>query len=88
MSLGYFETAGTTDALLYPSEPITGSATGSPNSAGGIGELNFNPWQNTRLGLQHVGYSKFNGRSSAYDVAGGRNASHNNTLFLYVWLAF
>jgi hypothetical protein len=88
VTLGYFQTAGTTDALLYPSEPITGSATGSPNSAGAIGELNYNLWQNARLGLQYVGYGKFNGRSSAYDVAGGRNASDNNTLFFYAWLAF
>ena len=31
---GYFNTSGTRDAILYPSEPLTGSANGSPNSSG------------------------------------------------------
>jgi hypothetical protein len=42
---------------------------------------------NLKLGLQYVYYTKFNGSSSNYDGA-GRNASNNNTLFLYAWLAF
>jgi hypothetical protein len=86
-TLGYFNTTGTSDQLLYPDDPITGSATGSPRSSGGIGEFDFNAWQNTRLGLQYTVYDKFNGGSSSYDGA-GRNASDNNALFLFVWLAF
>lgn len=88
LSLGYFQSSGTTDALLYPSVEVTGSFNGSPNSSGAIGELNYNGWQNTRLGLQYVAYNRFNGGSNAYDVAGGRNASGNNTLYLYTWLAW
>jgi hypothetical protein len=61
--------------------------TGSPNSNGLVGEVNYNPWQNTRLGLQYVLYTKFNGSSTDYDGA-GRNASANNTLYVFVWLVF
>ena len=87
-TLGYFQTSGTTDATLYPSEAIVGSRTGSPKTSGLIGEATYNPWQNTRVGLQYLAYNRFNGSSSAYDVVGGRNASANNTLYLYLWLAF
>jgi hypothetical protein len=34
-----------------------------------------------------VAYSKFNGASRNYDAA-GRNASDNNTFYLFAWLAF
>lgn len=87
LSAGYFQTTGTSDAVLFPPAPVTGSRTGSPNSRGAIGEFAFNPWQNTRLGLQYVGYSLFNGASNDYDAA-GRKAVDNNTFFLYLWLAF
>jgi hypothetical protein len=88
LSLGYFQSSGTTDALLYPSASVSGSANGSPNSSGAIAEVNYNGWQNTRLGLQYIAYNKFNGGSSAYDVPGGRSASANNTLYLFTWLAY
>jgi len=86
-SLGYFNTSGTSDALLYPEGPITGNANGSPNSSGGIGEIDFNVWQNARLGLQYIGYQKFNGASQSYDGS-GRSASDNNTLYFFTWIAF
>ena len=87
MTAGYFQSTGTSDAILFAPAEVTGSGTGSPNSRGAIGEFTVNPWQNTRLGLQYVAYTKFNGASTNYD-ASGRNASDNNTLFLYLWLAF
>jgi len=87
-TVGYFQTNGTTDQTLYAADPVFGSRTGSPNTSGAIGEINYNAWQNARVGLQYVLYSKFNGSSTAYDVAGGRDAAHNNTLYLYTWLAF
>ena len=87
MTLGYFLTSGGTDAVLYPEAPVSGSGNGSPDSSGLLGEFTFNPWQNTRLGAQYVAYQKFNGGSTNYDAA-GRNASGNNTLYLYMWLAF
>lgn len=87
VSLGYFLTNGGTDAVRFAPAPVTGSRTGSPNSSGVLGEFNYNPWQNTRLGAQYVAYQKFNGARTNYD-ASGRNAGDNNTLYLYLWLAF
>jgi len=87
-TLGYFQTTGTSDTLLYTSGSLTGSRTGSPNTQGEMGEITYNAWENTRFGLQYVLYNKFNGATSAYDVVGGRRAWDNNTLYLYTWLAF
>jgi len=87
MSLQYFLTNGGTDNLLYAPAPVTGSGTGSPNTSGLLGEVTFNPWQNTRVGAQYVAYQKFNGASTDYD-ASGRSAANNNTVYLYLWLAF
>jgi hypothetical protein len=88
LTLGYFQTTGSTDATLHSSEAVVGSRSGSPNTAGAIGEVDYNAWQNTRVGLQYVAYNKFNGSSTAYDVSGGRKAADNNTLYLYLWFAF
>jgi hypothetical protein len=89
MSIGYFGIAGTSDNLLYGSAPVTGSASGSPTSQGEIFEVTANPWLNVRLGAQYIAYQKFNGGSTSYDIlAGGRNARENNTLYLYLWLAY
>jgi hypothetical protein len=84
---GYFQSSGTSDNVLFAPADVSGSRTGSPNSRGAIGEFIVNPWQNTRLGLQYTYYNKFNGESTNYDGS-GRNASDNNTLFLYLWVAF
>ena len=86
-SLQYFLTSGNTDPALYPPGSVTGSRTGSPSSSGFLGELTYNPWQNTRVGAQYVLYGKFNGTSSNYDGS-GRSASNNNNLYLYLWVAF
>jgi hypothetical protein len=71
LSGGYFDTRGSADANLYG---------GEPNTDGFIGEVDLNPWENTRVGLQYTGYSKFDGT--------GTNASGNNTLFAFLWMAF
>ena len=88
INLAYFQTTGTRDTLLYAPAPVSGSRTGRPRTAGEIAELVYNPWQNVRLGLQYTVYNDFNGARSAYDVAGGRQATDNNSLYLYTWLAF
>ena len=87
-AIGLFSTTGSSDGLLYPSTgDVGGSVSGSPASRGYIAEINYLPWLNTKLQLQYVGYSKFNGGST--DYAGiGRNASGNNTAYLLVWLNF
>ena len=50
-------------------------------------ELFWNPIQYIRVGAQYTAYDKYAGASSNYDGF-GRNASDNNTLFLYVWAAY
>ncbi len=87
-TLGFFSIGGTTDTLRFAPAPVVGSRTGSPDSRGMTGELNFNAWQNLRLGLQYTAYSRFNGAGSQYDVAGGRRASDNDVLYLFSWIAF
>ena len=88
-TLAAFVNNGSRDAVLY-------GDTGSPNTQGGSVELNWNPfgqrdswgapWANVRVGLQYTFYTRFNG--SVHDVDGsGRNASDNDTLFAYLWLA-
>ena len=44
------------------------------------------PWANVRLGLQYTYFTRFSGLVHNIDGA-GRNASANNTLYFYVWLA-
>jgi hypothetical protein len=79
-SVGAFATTGTADSTLY-------APSGGPNSTGVIGEVDYMPWQNTRLSLQYTAYGKFNGGSTNFDGA-GRNASDNNTLYVVAWLMF
>ncbi len=90
---GYFNLQGTGDPLLYGAV----SANNKPNTDGYIFELDyipfnhggpsFWPWLNMKLGLQYIHYNKFAGASSNFDGA-GRNASDNDTLFAFTWLAF
>ena len=80
-SLGYFSTTGNTNPALYA------TSTGSPNTSGWALELDYLPWQNVKLAVQYTLYTKFNGASSNYDGT-GRNASDNNTLYIFAWLAF
>jgi hypothetical protein len=84
---GYFTTTGTRDTALFAPAAVTGSAHGSPSSSGTIGEIDFNAWLNTRVGAQYIRYDKFNGASLAYDGV-GRNASGNNTVYVFLWVAF
>jgi len=86
-TIGAFATSGTADTLLYAAGPVSGNATGKPNSNGVIAELQYMPWINTRFSLQYVAYQKFNGGTSNYDGS-GRSASDNNTLYVLVWLMF
>jgi hypothetical protein len=84
---GWFDTRGSSDAVLYAPNPVDGSVNGNPKTNGFIGEVDVNPWENTRFGLQYTAYSHFNGGKADYDGS-GRDASGNNTLFAFAWLAF
>lgn len=84
-TLGYFSTAGSSDALLYALGAVTGSATGSPNTNGWIAQWTYLPALNVQLTAQYIIYSKFNGGSNNYD-GNGRSASDNDTLYLALWV--
>jgi hypothetical protein len=86
-SIAYFDITGSSDALLYPAAPVTGSANNSPDTNGYILEVDYLPWLNTKLQAQYVGYQKFNGQSNNYDGS-GRSAANNNTVYLLVWVNF
>jgi hypothetical protein len=87
LSLGYFDTWGSTDALLYTPDPVIGSNNGSPDSDALTAQLSYFPWLNTKFVLQYTAYGKFNGASTDYDGS-GRSASDNNTLYILGWFNF
>lgn len=88
----YFNVWGTADPLLYAS-----NSTFKPNSNGFVLQLDATPFGvngsplgyrfNVRVGVQYWIYTEFNGARSNFDGT-GRNVSDNNTLRLFVWLAF
>jgi len=87
-ALGYFSTTGSQDALLYQSgAPLDGFAHDSPDSDGWIAELDWVPYQNTKLAIQYTWYNKFNGGDNNYD-GDGRDASDNNTFYVLGWINF
>ena len=82
------QTAGYDSTGTFVADPsVTGNLSGDPSTRGWTTELFWTPLQYVRLGIQYTAYNKFNGASDNYNGA-GRNASDNNTLFLYVWGAY
>ena len=91
-TVGVFRTWGSPDALLYAD-----SRTLKPDSAGYLLQIDYTPFGggdgpfgsrfNLRLGLQYTIFTEFDGSGRDYDGS-GRNASDNNTLRLFTWLAF
>ena len=89
VTLASFADNGSRDVTLYGNN-------GSPNTQGGSVEFDYSPfgqstswhqpWVNMRLGLQYTFYTRFSGLVHNVDGA-GRNASGNNTLYAYMWLA-
>ena len=78
---GYFNTSGTSDPLLFPQGPVSGSNNNDPHSNGYILNLSWWPQQNINFSVQYNCYLRFNGAQNNYDGA-GRPASANNTVFL------
>jgi hypothetical protein len=68
-------------------QQVDGNRTGSPATNGATLEAFWMPIQYLRIGVQYTAYGKFNGASKNYDGF-GRNASDNNSIFLYTWLAY
>jgi hypothetical protein len=69
------------------STPTTGNLSGNLGMRGFTLEAFWLPIQYMRVGAQYTAYNKYNGATSNYDGL-GRNASDNNTLFLYIWGAY
>ncbi len=96
LSAGYFNVWGDADPSLY-GDSLSPTNLGSPNSNGWVfdvawlpwsnGGPSIYPWFNARIGVSYTLYNQFNGASSNYDGA-FRNASDNNTTYLYAWMAF
>jgi hypothetical protein len=99
--LAYFNLTGTTDTLNqtsgYCGTPVAfcsasslrvnGNLSGNPATQGQTYEVFWIPVQFARVGVQYTAYNTYNGATNNYDGF-GRNASDNNTLFLYVWVAY
>lgn len=86
-TFGWFNTSGTADPTLYAPASVSGSANGSPRSAGYILNFSYWPWQNLQISPQYTGYTRFNGAKTDYDGS-GRDASANNTAYLDVRFLF
>jgi hypothetical protein len=94
-TVGWQRTWGTPNPLLYAPARVSGSANGKPNSNAFIFEADWvpfgkadswaRPWVNLKLGAQYVLYTQFNGAAKNYDGF-GRNASDNNSIYLFAWL--
>ena len=88
-TLGAFANNGSSDLALYGNN-------GSPNTQGGVVELDWSPFgqadswarpfANVRFGLQYTWYTRFSGLVRNVDGA-GRLASDNDAIYLYTWLA-
>jgi hypothetical protein len=65
---------------------VTNSANSNPTTDAAIGEISYAPWLNVKFTFQYTHYTKFNGGSTNYD-GNHRNASDNDTSFLYIWYA-
>ena len=66
---------------------VNGNLSGNPATRGITYEAFWIPLQNLRVGIQYTAYSAYNGANINYDGF-GRNASDNNTTFLYAWAAY
>jgi hypothetical protein len=82
--LSYVYQAKYGGALSYFNQ--TDSKDSEQDTRGFTCELFWTPIQYVRVGAQYTAYDKYGGASRNYDGF-GRNASDNNTLFLYVWAA-
>jgi hypothetical protein len=97
VTVAWQDTWGKANPALFAPDPIGGSANGKPNSSAYIVEVDWvpfgkegawgGPWANLKLGAQYTGYTRFNGGVKNYD-GNGRNASDNNTLYMFAWLIF
>jgi hypothetical protein len=89
-TLSAFSITGTRSANVFEGD-------GSPDSNGLMGQIDHTFWPdgksplgplfNARVGVQYTAYGKFNGRRHNFDGAGA-NASDNDVLRVFTWIAF
>jgi hypothetical protein len=100
-SAGYFNVTGSSDTLFDTGLYGGPGVVYSPNGNGLVFDLAYLPFSkgapwpystwNARLGIQYTTYLRLYGGTSNFDGTGlgaTHNASGNNTLFVYAWLAF
>ena len=76
VTLGYFNTTGSTDLDPTTGTSFFGTLNGSPNTSGEIIDIGYSPWSrggpafwpwlNTRLGVKFLHYDKLQGASTDY----------------------
>ena len=91
-TVGAFDTYGSADPLLYAAnrtlKPISqGANLEVEDTFFGDSKSPLGPRFNTKVGLLYTLYTMFDGASRDYDGL-GRNASANNTLRAFVWVAY
>jgi hypothetical protein len=90
LTLSPFSLTGSRNANVF-------QGNGLPDSNGIMGQIDYTLWPasnsplgsrfNARIGLQYTLYGKFNGARHNFDGNGG-NASDNNAIRLFTWIAF
>jgi hypothetical protein len=93
LTAGYFNVYGSADAGLWAASSLTST----PNGEGLIFDAAYSPfmkggpsvwpWANARIGVSYTHYLKLFGGVNNFDGA-FHNASQNNTIFAYTWIAF
>ncbi len=86
-TLGYFKYHGTSDNIIYAPDAVLGSRVALPNSSGFLTQVDFLPWENTKISLIYTAYNKFNGAKEDYDGF-DRKAGDNNSVYLQLWFLF
>ncbi|MDE2435038.1 MAG: hypothetical protein KGM49_02140 [Sphingomonadales bacterium] len=90
-TVGAFSITGDSNSNLF------GGPNASPDSNGVMAQVDYTPWGagnsplgqrvNVRVGVQYTAYGKFDGAGQNYDGAGA-NASDNNAVRVFTWIAF
>ena len=93
LTAAYFSAYGSADAGLFSATSLANS----PDGKGLIFDLAYSPfmkggpsvwpWLNARIGVSYTHYLKLFGGVNNFDGA-FHNASQNNTIFAYTWIAF
>lgn len=93
LTAAYFSVYGSADALFFGASSLANN----PNGQGLIFDLAYSPfmkggpsvwpWANARIGVSYTHYLQLFGGVNNFDGA-FHNASQNNTIFAYTWIAF